>query len=174
MKIGGRYKLIGKKRHAVLDIPYEQVLDAFEDSLSEFDESSRLSGSIDRETGIFKIEYKLDSSKKEVYETYCLLVQVKETMDGMTKIEYAFVFDRLIAWYTRILSLICFAVPLASAALVYFKFQLHELIHLLIYVPLLLISAFGIFSLAAYREKREEIKPIIKEFEQLLMDNFNE
>lgn len=174
MKLGGRYKLIGKKRQAILDLPYEQVLDIFENALCDSLEHSRLSGSINRETGVFKIEYKLSAQGGEVYENYCMLVEVKALDNGNTKIEYAFVYDRVLSWYTRFLSLICFAVPLAAALLVYFKFMLRSPIHLSIYVPLLLISAFGVFSLISYKEKCENVKPMVKEFEQLLITAFNE
>ena len=68
MKIGGRYKLIGKKKHAIVDIPYSEVLDVFEEALSSADQSSKLTGSINRETGVFKIEYKISGRKNEVYE----------------------------------------------------------------------------------------------------------
>jgi hypothetical protein len=171
MKIGGRYKLIGKKRHALLDLPKDAVFDIFEKALCESCDS-RLVGSYDSGAEIFKIEYKVDHGKKEAYETYLMLVEVSQTNDG-TRIEYAFVYDKLLSWYTKILSIICFAVPLIASGLVFFKFQLHSLIHLAIYIPLLLISSFGLFSLFGYKEDKEDIKPMVKEFEQLLMDSFS-
>lgn len=171
MKLGGRYRLIGKKRHAVLDLPYETVIDTFERALCEADASSRLVGSFDADSGIFKIEYRIAAGKKEVFETYLMLVEVKQIENG-TRIEYAFVYDRLLNWYTRILSVICFAVPLAASSLVFFKFQLRSPVHLAIYAPLLLISLFGLFSLFGYTEKKEKIKPMISEFEQLLISSF--
>ncbi len=174
MKIGGRYKLIGKKKHAIVDIPYAEVLDVFEEALTASDPSSKLTGSVNRETGVFKIEYKISGRKNDVYENYCLLVEIKETKDGGTRIEYAFVFDRFISWYTKLLSVICFLVPLAAALIVYFSFELKELIHLIMYVPLLLISAFGIFSLFGYKEKKSSVKPMVKEFEKLLISLFDE
>lgn len=174
MKLGGRYKVIGKKKFAKLDMSYDEVLDKFEEALCNVSEESRLAGSIDRDTGVFKIEYKVNPKKKDAYETYCLLVQVKGKPDGTTKIEYAFVFDRFIYWYTKLLSLICFAVPLAAAGFVYFKFQMRELMHLALYIPLLLISAFGMFSLIGYREKKSDVEPMVEEFEQLLVSAFEE
>ena len=136
MKIGGRYKLLGKKKHAIVDIPYSEVLDVFEDALTSADPSSKLTGSINRETGIFKIEYKISGRKNEVYENYCMLVEMKETKDGGTKIEYAFVYDRFISWYTKLLSIVCFLVPLAAALTVYFAFELKNLIHLFLYISM--------------------------------------
>lgn len=174
MKLSARYKIIGKKRFAKLDMSYDEVLDAFEQALCKADNGSRLSGSVDRETGVFKIEYKINPKKNETFETYCMLVQVKDKGDGITKIEYAFVFDRFICWYTRILSLICFAVPLAAASLVYFRFMMRELVHLALYIPLLLISAFGLFSLIGYKESRAAVYPMVKDFEELLVSAFDD
>lgn len=173
MKLGGRYKVIGKKRHAVLDLPYGEVLDTFEEVLCDSGEVSRLTGSVNRETGVFKIEYKISAGKRDVYENYCMLVQLRETDNGGTRIDYAFVYDRLLSWYTRILSLICFAVPLAATLMIYFMFELRSPIHLALYIPLLLISAFGLFSLFGCREKCDSVKPMVKEFEQLLINAFD-
>ena len=103
-----------------------------------------------------------------------MLVEVSEQPDGTTKIEYAYVYDRLMSWYTKILSIICFAVPCAAAALVFFKFQLRTLPYLAVYIPLLLIAAFGLFSLFGYKEKKQDIKPMVKEFEELLMSAFSD
>ena len=173
MKIGGRYKLIGKRKHAILDLPYAQVCETFENMLINSD-VTRLMGSVNRNTGVFKIEYKIPGRQKDTYETYCMLVELTETADGGTRIEYALVYDRLISWYTRFLSVICFIVPLAAALTIYWKFQFKEPVHLLIYVPLLLISAFGVFSLFGYREKLQSVKPMVKEFEQMLTKTFND
>lgn len=172
MKISARYKLIGKRKHAVLDLPYDKVIDTFKSALCD-GENSRLSGSVDRNTGIFKIEYKIPGRKNDTYENYCMLVEIKETDSG-TRIEYAFVYDRLISWYTRFLSVICFLVPLAAMMIIYFRFDLRAPLHLLIYVPLLLISAFGAFSLFGYKEKKSSVKPMVKEFENLLISSFND
>lgn len=174
MKLGGRYKLIGKKRFALLEMPYDRVLDIFEEALCNVNPGSRLLGSLDRETGVFKIEYKVNAAKNDTFETYCMLVQVKDKGDGTTKIEYAFVFDRVVSIYTKVLSIICSVVPLVSASIVYFKFELKDLIHLALYIPLLLVSAFGIFSLLGYGEKSADIKPMVQEFEELLVSAFEE
>lgn len=174
MNISGRYKPVGKKKKAVVDMPYGEVLKIFEDALLEHDGSSRLAGSLNGDDGMFKIEYRVALGKKEVYETYCMLVEVTDQGDGTTKIEYVYVYDRLMSWYTKILSFICFAVPCAAAALVFFKFQLRTLPYLAVYIPLLLIAAFGLFSLFAYKEKKEDVKPMIKEFEELLISAFGE
>lgn len=174
MKIGGRYKLIGKKKHAILDLPYDEVLNTFEKALCNNDPDSRLSGSVNRETGIFKIEYKISERKNDYYENYCLLVEITEAEDGDTRIEYAFVYDRLVSLYTKFLSVICFLVPLVAALFIYFKFELKDLVHLALYIPLLLISAFGVFSLFGYNERKEQVKPMIKEFEHLLISSFDE
>lgn len=174
MKLSARYKVIGKKRFAKLGMPYEEVLDTFENAIANLPEDSRLVGSVNRETGVFKIEYKLDPNKKDTFETYCILVQVKDKGDETTKIEYAFVYDRFISWYTRILSAVCFAVPLGAASLAYFYFKMQEMVHLTLYAPLLLISAFGLFSLLAYNEKKEAVQPMVKDFEQLLISTFDE
>ena len=173
MTIGSRYKLIGKRKHAVIDLPYSEVLDAFEEALCD-PNNSKLSGSVNRDTGVFKIEYRISSGKNDVYENYCMLVELNETEDGGTKIEYAFVFDRLVNFYTNFLSVICFIVPLLASLVVYFKFALRNPIHLALYIPLLLISAFGIFSLFGYREHKENVKPMIKEFEKMLIALFDE
>ncbi len=173
MNLGGRYKQVGKKRHAMLDMPYDEVMNIFEKALGS-NKESRLAASVDRQSGVFKIEYKLRADKKDTYETYCMLVEVIELPDGMTKIEYVFVYDRVISWYTRILSLVCFAVPLSASALVFFKFQMRDMIHLALYIPLLLIAAFGIFSLFGYKERRSDIEPMVREFEQLLISAFEE
>ena len=170
MNVGARYKLIGKRRRALLDLPYDEVLDTFENALSD-DENSRLSGSVNRDTGVFKIEYKIADRKNDTYENYCMLVDLKPTKGG-TKIEYAFVYDRLISWYTRILSVICFLVPLAAILTIFLKFELKELVHLAIYIPLGLISAFGVFSLFGYKESKSKVKPMGKEFEAFLMSAF--
>lgn len=172
MNIGARYKLIGKRRRALLDLPYDEVLDTFENALSD-DENSRLSGSVNRDTGVFKIEYKIADRKNDTYENYCMLVDLKPTKGG-TKIEYAFVYDRLISWYTRILSVICFLVPLAAILTIFLKFELKELVHLAIYIPLGLISAFGVFSLFGYKESKSKVKPMVKEFEAFLMSAFSD
>ncbi len=172
MKIGGRYKLIGKRKHALLDLPYEEVLDTFEKALQD-SQSSNLSGSVNRETGVFKIEYRMPKHKNDTYENYCMLVEIKETGKGV-KIEYAFVYDRLMSWYTRIMSIICFLIPLAAAAFIYLKFEFKELIHLAVYVPLLLISAFGLLSLFIYNEKKSRVKPMVKEFEEMLLKAFED
>lgn len=174
MKLSGRYKLIGKKRYAMLEMPYDKVLDIFEEALCNTNPGSRLIGSFDRETGVFKIEYKVNAGKNDTFETYCMLVQVKDKGEGITKIEYAFVHDRLVSVYTKILSAVCFAVPLAASALVYFDFKLRELVYLALYIPLLLISAFGIFSMLGYRERSSDVKPMVKEFEALLSEAFEE
>lgn len=174
MKLNARYKVIGKKRFAKLDMPYDEVLDTFENAIANLSADSRLVGSVDRETGVFKIEYKLDPQKNDTFETYCILVQIKDKGDGTTKIEYAFVYDRFISLYTRILSAICFLVPLAAAGLVYFYFKMRELMHLTLYIPLMLISAFGLFSLIAYNEKQEAAEPMVKDFEELLVSAFEE
>lgn len=173
MNIGGRYKQVGKKRHAILDIPFNEVMDTFENTLSNTDDT-RLVSSVNRDTGVFKIEYKLRADKKDTYENYCLLTEVTELDDGMTKIEYVFVYDRLISWYTKFLSVICFAVPVAAASLVYFKFMMRSLGHLALYIPLLLIAAFGLFSLFGYKERRSDVEPMVREFEQLLVSSFEE
>ena len=167
-----RYKLLGKKRRAVLDLPYNEVLNTFEKALANTDGS--LCGSVDRETGVFKIEYRIEPGKKDVYETYCMLVSLKEIDEERTKIEYAFMFDRFLNLYTRILSLICFFVPLMAAAFFFLKFHLSSPKTLFLYIPLLLISAFGLFSFIAYKEKREEAEKMVKEFEQLLISAFEE
>ena len=172
MNIGARYKLIGKRRRALLDLPYDEVIDTFENALSD-DENSRLSGSVNRDTGVFKIEYKIADRKNDTYENYCMLVELKPT-EGGTKIEYAFVYDRLISWYTRILSVICFLVPLAAILTIFLKFELKELVHLAIYIPLGLISAFGVFSLFGYKESKSKVKPMVKEFEAFLMSAFSD
>ena len=172
MNVGARYKLIGKRRRALLDLPYDEVLDTFENALSD-DENSRLSGSVNRDTGVFKIEYKIADRKNDTYENYCMLVDLKPT-EGGTKIEYAFVYDRLISWYTRILSVICFLVPLAAILTIFLKFELKELVHLAIYIPLGLISAFGVFSLFGYKESKSKVKPMVKEFEAFLMSAFSD
>lgn len=172
MNIGARYKLIGKRRRALLDLPYDEVIDTFENALSG-NEDSRLSGSVNRDTGVFKIEYKIADRKNDTYENYCMLVELKPT-EGGTKIEYAFVYDRLISWYTRILSVICFLVPLAAILTIFLKFELKELVHLAIYIPLGLISAFGVFSLFGYKESKSKVKPMVKEFEALLMSAFSD
>ena len=172
MNIGARYKLIGKRRRALLDLPYDEVIDTFENALSD-DENSRLSGSVNRDTGVFKIEYKIADRKNDTYENYCMLVDLKPTKGG-TKIEYAFVYDRLISWYTRILSVICFLVPLAAILTIFLKFELKELVHLAIYIPLGLISAFGVFSLFGYKESKSKVKPMVKEFEAFLMSAFSD
>ena len=172
MNVGARYKLIGNRRRALLDLPYDEVLDTFENALSD-DENSRLSGSVNRDTGVFKIEYKIADRKNDTYENYCMLVELKPT-EGGTKIEYAFVYDRLISWYTRILSVICFLVPLAAILTIFLKFELKELVHLAIYIPLGLISAFGVFSLFGYKESKSKVKPMVKEFEAFLMSAFSD
>lgn len=172
MNIGARYKLIGKRRRALLDLPYDEVIDTFENALSG-NEDSRLSGSVNRDTGVFKIEYKIADRKNDTYENYCMLVDLKPT-EGGTKIEYAFVYDRLISWYTRILSVICFLVPLAAILTIFLKFELKELVHLAIYIPLGLISAFGVFSLFGYKESKSKVKPMVKEFEAFLMSAFSD
>ena len=148
------------------------MLDTFENALSD-DENSRLSGSVNRDTGVFKIEYKIADRKNDTYENYCMLVDLKPTKGG-TKIEYAFVYDRLISWYTRILSVICFLVPLAAILTIFLKFELKELVHLAIYIPLGLISAFGVFSLFGYKESKSKVKPMVKEFEAFLMSAFSD
>ena len=173
MKIGGRYKQMGKRRHAMLELPFDEVMDTFEKALTNT-EDSRLVASVDRQSGVFKIEYKLRADKKDAFETYCLLVEVVEVEDGITKIEYVFVYDRLISWYTKILSVICFAVPLSAAALVYLKFEMRSLVHLALYIPLLLVSLFGVFSLFGYKERRSDVEPMIAEFQQMLVDAFQE
>lgn len=172
MNIGKRYKVLGKRRRAILDLPYEEVLNTFENALSD-ENGTRLSGSVNRETGIFKLEYKIVEDKNDTYENYCMLVGLKPT-NGGTKIEYAFVYDRLISWYTRILSIICFLVPLAAMLTILLKFNFTEVIHLAIYIPLFLISLFGIFSLFGYKESKSKVKPMVKEFEQLLISAFDE
>ena len=42
-----------------------------------------------------------------------------------------------------------------------------------IYVPLILISAFGVFSLFGYKERKSDVKPMIREFEEMLISEFN-
>ncbi len=173
MTISSRYKIIGKRKHAILDLPYEEVLDTFEEALCDPD-NGKLTGSVNRDTGVFKIEYRVAEGKNEVYENYCMLVELSETDDGGTKIEYALVFDRLISLYTNFLSLVCFIVPLVASLLVYFKFELRSPVHLALYIPLLLISSFGIFSLFGYREHKENVKPMVKIFEKMLVALFDE
>ncbi len=173
MKIGARYKLLGKCRHAVLDLPLNEVSEMFENALCS-SENTRLSGSVNSNTGVFKIEYKIPGRKNDTYENYCMLVELFETDDGGTRIEYAFVYDRLLSWYTRILSVICFIVPLAAALIIYFRFALTEPKHLLVYIPLLLISAFGVFSLFGYKEKMSSVKPMVKDFEKMLIAAFGD
>lgn len=173
MRLGGRYKVLGKKKHAILDTPYDEALSVFEDALCNTREVSRLVGSVDRETGVFKIEYMMSADGRDVYENYCMIAELSRESNGGTRIDYVFVYDRLLSWYTRILSFICFAVPLASSLLIYFKFRLRSAVHLALYIPLLLISAFGIFSLFGYREKRASVEPMVNEFEQLLIEVFD-
>ncbi len=172
MNIGKRYKVLGKRRRAILDLPCKGVTDTFEEALAD-GKDSRLSGSVNRETGVFKLEYKITPDKNDTYENYCMLVELKPT-NGGTKIEYAFVYDRLISWYTRIMSIICFLVPLAAMLTIFFKFNLTDPIHLAIYIPLMLISLFGVFSLFGYKEKKSKVKPMVKEFEEFLMSAFND
>ncbi len=173
MNISGRYKQVGKKRHAVLEMPFDEVIATFQKALENSNET-RLVSSVNRETGVFKIEYKFRADKRDTYESYCLLVEVTEIEDGMTKIEYVFVYDRLISWYTKFLSFICFAVPLGASALVYFKFMMRAPIHLALYIPLLLVALFGLFSLFGYKERRSDVEPMVTEFEQLLVSSFEE
>lgn len=174
MNISKRYKILGKKRYARLDMPIDKVLDIFENALSNNNAASRLCGTVDRESGVFKIEYKISSNKKYTYENYCMLVTLVETEDGGTKIEYVFVYDRFMSFYTALLSVICFIVPLASALFIYFQYELRTAPYLALYIPLLLVSSFGVFSLIAYKERKSDVKPMIKEFEQLLINAFEE
>ncbi len=175
MNIGARYKLLGKKKRAVLDMPYSEVLNTFEDALVNSPAAEKLTGTVDRDSGIFKVEYKISDRKNDVYENYCMLAEISEKKDGTTKIEYAFVYDRFLSWYTKFLSFICFIVPLVAALVVYFKFNLDftKPLHLILYIPLLLISSFGVFSLFGYKEKQESVKPMVKQFEEMLVSAFD-
>ncbi len=46
MNIGGRYKPVAKKKHAVVDMPYGEVMKIFENTLCGAGGSSRLVGSV--------------------------------------------------------------------------------------------------------------------------------
>lgn len=171
MKLGGKYKLIGKKKYATIEYPIEKVAEIFTKALSKGNRESRLQGSVNQKTGLYKIYYKISDKKGDYYENYCLLAELKAIDDNTTQIQYCFVYDRVINYYTKALSLICFAVSLAAAAVAFFGLGIKNVF---LYIVLLIISAFGIVSLFAYKEKQSDAEPIVGEFEQLLMNTFSD
>ena len=171
MKINGRYKLAAKKKYCELEMPVAKVRAAFKEAIKDGENKLPIVGSVDPKTGIFKILYKISDRKGDVYENYCLLVELKELEPGITKIEYDFVFDKAMCYYTKFLSAVCILAPAAAALLAILKYHYSNL---WLYIPLSLVALFGVFSLFGFREKKRDIMPVIKEFENLIVSVFSD
>lgn len=170
MTIGNRYQLIGKKRFVVLEKPEAQVRKELEISLKRNTLKNRIAGNINHKTGIFKLCYRASKKRGDIYENYCLLAEVSKETDETSKIEYAFVFDFWIWLYTKFLALLCILVPIISASVAHFKYHFKNP---LAFIPFILVALFGAFSFFVFKEKQSDVKPLISEFEQLLVDTFD-
>jgi len=169
MKLGNRYRSIGKKRFVVLEKPKSEVEEELKVSLKRSFSKGMIAGNINPKTGIFKLFYKASQKRGDIYENYCLLAEVSEETDVTSKIEYSFVLDFGIWAYTKILALLCTLIPIVSALLAFFVYDFRTP---LILVPLALISVFGAFSFFVFKEKQSSVRPIVGEFEQLIVDTF--
>ncbi|MDD4698715.1 MAG: hypothetical protein PHV07_00470 [Oscillospiraceae bacterium] len=171
MTLGKRYGLIGKKRFVVLEKPQSEVKKELETSLKQNSLKSRIVGNINQRIGAFKVFYKASKKRGDIYENHCLLVEVLKETEDTSKIEYLFVFDFGIWLYTKILAFLCILIPIISSLLAYFKYDFRTP---LVFVPLALVASFGLFSLVIFKEKEADVRPIIEEFEQLLVKTFEE
>lgn len=170
MKIKGRYKLLGKRKFAQLEMPYEKVKEAFNNAVLERKDEFPLQITFDQKSEIYKIFYEIENGKGDVFETFCLLVEFKKKSDKLTEIEYNFVFDRLMSYYTKFLSIICVVAPLISVLIAYF---VYNFTNVWFYIPVGLVAAFGIFSLFGFKERADDVRPIVTKFENMLMKIFN-
>jgi len=171
MTLGKRYKSVGKKRFVILGNPKPEVEKELVISLKQNSSKSKIVGNINHKTGVIKLYYKASEKRGDIYENYCLLAEVLEETEGTSKIEYSFVFDFGIWVYTKVLALLCILIPIVSSLLAFFVYDFRTP---LVFIPLALVAAFGAFSFFVFKEKQSSVRPIIGEFEKLLVDTFEE
>lgn len=170
MQLERKYKLIGKKKYATIERPITKAAEIFLNALKKGN-GGLLQGKFSKEGNMFKVFYKVSDDKKDFYENYYLLVELEKVDENTTKIQYCFVYDKMTNIYTKILSIICFLISGIASAVAFFKVGITNIVF---HTVLLIVSAFGIISLFAYKEKLSDVEPMVNEFEKLLVDSFSE
>lgn len=163
-----RYKMLGKKKFARLLVDYDSAKGLFDAAAANLTKSDALVCVKPKKSDFYKFCYKVDN--KNLYEDYLLFVNIAEDDEG-AKVEYRFVFDNLMFWYTKILSILCIVVPILTAIFAKFSFGKANL---LVYIPLAIIALFGIIALFLYNEDKEKAEGILETFENFLVDTFND
>ncbi len=152
-------------------MPYETAKEMFDNAIFERKNEFPLQITVDPKSEIYKVFYKISNRKGDIYENYCLLAEFKEKGENLTEIEYAFVYDKLMANYTRFLSLLCVVAPILSTLLAYYRFNFTNF---WLYIPVGLICIFGIVTLFFFKEKKENAAAVVSEFEKMLSKVFAE
>ena len=169
MKIKGRYKLVEKRKFAQVQLPSEQVKEAFLQAVTEKENGLPLQITFDKKNNVYKIFYKLSDRKGDICENYCLLVEFTQKEQNLTEIEYAFVFDKAMSNYTKFLSAVCFVAPISALLTAYF---VYDFINLYFAIPVGVIALFGLITFFGFKERADDAKPLVAEFENLLMKIF--
>ena len=163
-----RYKMLGKKRFARVPVDFESAKGLFDAAASNLSKEDSLVCVKPKKGEFYKFFYKVD--KKNLYEDYLLIANLAEDEEG-GKVEYRFVFDNLMFWYTKILSILCIVVPVLTAIFANFSFGKANL---LVYIPLAVVALFGIAALFLFNEDKKKAEGILEAFEAFLVDTFND
>ncbi len=163
-----RYKMLGKKKFARLPVDYNSAKGLFDAAAANLAKSDELVCIKPKKSDFYKIFYKVDN--KNLYENYLLFVNIAEDDEG-AKVEYRLVFDKLMFWYTKILSILCMLIPVLTAIFAKFSFGKANL---LVYIPLAIIALFGIVALFLYNEDEKKAKGILEAFENFLVHTFDD
>lgn len=163
-----RYKMLSKKKFARVPVDYDSAKGLFNAAAENLDKTDALVCVKPKKGDFYKFYYKVD--KKNLYEDYLLIANLAEDDEGC-KVEYRFVFDNFIFWYTKILSVLCAVVPILTAIFAKISFGKANW---LVYLPLAIIAIFGIVGLFLFNEDKEKAQNILDTFETFLVDTFND
>lgn len=163
-----RYKMIGKKKFARIPVDFESAKGLFDAAAGNLGKGDDLVGIKPKKGGFYKFFYKVD--QKNLYEDYLLIANLAEDEEGC-KVEYRFVFDNLMFWYTKILSVLCIVVPVLTAIFAKFSFGKANW---LVYVPLAVVALFGMAALFLFNEDKKKAEGILEAFEAFLVNTFND
>lgn len=162
-----RYKLLEKKHFARLPVDLESAKGLFDTAASHLGKKDSLVCVKSKKEDFYKFYYRLNN--KNLYENYLLIVNFVEDEEG-GKVEYDFAFDKVMFWYTKILSMLCIIVPILTAIFAKFSFGKANA---LVYIPLAIVALFGLAALFLFNEDRKKAEGIIEAFEAFLVDTFN-
>ena len=163
-----RFKMLSKKKFARLPVGFDVAKNLFNSKADELNKKVNLVCVKPKNSEFYKFYYKVD--EKNLYENYLLIANLAEDEEG-AKVEYRFVFDNFMFWYTKILSLLCLIVPVLTAIFAKFSFGKANL---LVYIPLAIIAVFGAVSLLVFKENKNKAEDILSAFENFLIDTFND